>query len=161
MLAPKEFRGFFIYILYLYTHMKTSEKLLSKHSLRKTLARQMILEYFSIREGAQALSDLEKSLGGMADRATLYRTLKTFEDVGIVHKVVDPQGVVRYALCGLSCEETGNHTHTHVHFSCNQCSALVCLDEVFLPTLVLPEGFLAVEVQMVYSGICKKCSKQG
>jgi len=134
------------------------EKLLQRSGLRKTSARLMILDFLEGREGAQALGDLERELGELADRATLYRTLKSFEDVGLVHRVVDPAGVLRFALCGTQCSDGDTHRHGHVHFSCDDCGQLTCMEQIVLPELRLPEGFQVKDVQLVYSGVCSRCA---
>jgi Fur family transcriptional regulator, ferric uptake regulator len=134
------------------------EKLLKGAGLRKTSARLMILEFLERSAGAQALGDLERELGELADRATLYRTLKSFEDSGLVHRVVDPAGVLRFALCGHQCSEGDSHRHGHVHFSCDTCGQLTCLEQIVLPDLSLPTGFQVKDVQLVYSGVCSVCA---
>lgn len=130
--------------------------MLDRASLRKTGARMAILQYLQQSRGAQALSDLEKALGSKADRATLYRSLITFESKGLVHKVVDPDGVVRFALCEQECSGA-SHSHAHVHFSCIKCGQLLCLPDTHLPVVSLPEGFVPEGVQLVYYGRCNQC----
>jgi len=69
---------------------QNAQNILAKAGLRKTNARVEIIAFMDEQEGALALADLERSLLHLADRATLYRTLKSFEEAGVVHKVVDP-----------------------------------------------------------------------
>ena len=131
--------------------------ILEKAGLRKTNARLEIISFMDDQEGALALADLERSLLHLADRATLYRTLKSFEEAGVVHKVVDPSGVLRYALCQESCQTDQAHHHTHAHFSCKVCGKMICMEGLDLPSMTLPEGFLAEEAQLVFTGLCKSC----
>jgi Fur family transcriptional regulator, ferric uptake regulator len=137
--------------------MANLQAMLQRADLRKTGARLAILEFLQSARGASALSDLERDLGQVADRATLYRTLITFEEHGLVHRVVDPEGVVRYALCGTDCH-TQDHNHAHVHFSCSQCGQLLCLSETHLPAIALPPGFQPQGLQLVFHGLCDHCS---
>lgn len=137
--------------------MANLQALLQQADLRKTGARLAILDFLQKARGASALSDLERVLGETADRATLYRTLITFEEHGLVHRVVDPEGVVRYALCGSDCH-TEQHDHAHVHFSCSQCGQLLCLSETHLPAIALPPGFQPQGLQLVFHGLCDRCS---
>ena len=125
--------------------------------LRSTPARERIFEYLNTHERALALTDLERDLSAVGDRATLYRTLKSFEDAGLVHKVVGLDGVIRFALCETACGLHHAHFHTHAHFSCTQCGHLTCLQEIELPRIELPEGYQTNEVQLVFSGTCQHC----
>ncbi|MDA0931047.1 MAG: transcriptional repressor [Bacteroidetes bacterium] len=132
---------------------------LNKAGLRSTPARQRILEYLNQHERALALTDLERDLSDAGDRATLYRTLKSFEDAGVVHKVVGLDGVIRFALCESACRLHHAHFHTHAHFSCQNCGHLTCLQEIELPRIELPEGYTTDDVQLVFSGTCQHCAK--
>lgn len=136
---------------------QNAQNILAKAGLRKTNARVEIIAFMDEQEGALALADLERSLLHLADRATLYRTLKSFEEAGVVHKVVDPSGVLRYALCQESCQTDEAHQHAHAHFSCTSCGKMICLEELDLPPMKLPEGYLAEEAQLVFTGVCKSC----
>ena len=57
------------------------------------------------KEIAVTLSDIENAFE-KADRTTLYRTIKTFEEKDIVHQIDDGTGITKYALCeqGCSCD---------------------------------------------------------
>ncbi|MEY3321815.1 MAG: hypothetical protein RLZZ417_1398, partial [Bacteroidota bacterium] len=58
--------------------------LLKKHDLRLTQVRKEVLSVFLIKEQALSQSDIENDLG-KTDRITLYRTLRSFEDNGLIH----------------------------------------------------------------------------
>ena len=102
-------------------------------------------------------SDIEKGISIPCDRVTIYRTLATFLEKGILHKVLDDAGVTKYALCSSDCQD-GAHNHNHVHFKCGQCGETVCMDEVSLPAFQLPVGFQAQETNVLVKGTCDKCS---
>ena len=72
--------------------------------------------------GNKTLSDIENAFE-KADRTTLYRTIKTFEEKAIVHQIDDGTGITKYALCenGCNCEI---ETDLHLHFHCNNCNEL-------------------------------------
>ena len=63
-----------------------SETLLKNFKLRSTPNRQEILELFLQRNYALSHGDIEKEIDSQLDRVTLYRTLKTFLDRGLIHK---------------------------------------------------------------------------
>ncbi|WP_245584804.1 Fur family transcriptional regulator [Pedobacter glucosidilyticus] len=131
-------------------------KLLEENDLKKTQPRLSVLKVLTSREMATSQPDLEAILGKEIDRVTLYRTLKTFEDKGIIHKVIDHKGTANYAMCSHQCNAKEHH-HDHLHFNCTQCNHLYCLDECVLPQFTVPAGYQVENVQLIATGICAKC----
>lgn len=132
--------------------------MLKEHQLRHTDCREEVLGIFLEKEFALAHSDLERSLENSFDRVTLYRTLKSFLEKGIIHKVLDDEGTPKYALCNEQhCSEHA-HQHEHVHFKCQQCGQTQCLDSVQIPALQLPSGFSVQETNLLIQGTCQKCN---
>ncbi len=132
------------------------EKLLQKNNVRPTAMRILIFKFLSEKQAAAALTDIENNFA-KADRTTLYRTIKTFEEKGIVHQIDDGTGIAKYALCeeGCNCEI---ETDLHLHFHCNKCDETICLTDHKIPQINLPEGFVAENANLVIKGICDKCS---
>ena len=110
------------------------------------------------KEIALALTDIENAFI-KSDRTTLYRTLKTFEENGIVHQIDDGTGTAKYAICEEHCN-CELEQDLHLHFHCNSCDETVCLTEHKIPHINLPEGYKAKDVNLVVKGICDKCSGQ-
>lgn len=133
-----------------------SERLLKIFKMRSTPSRKEILDLFLKRTYALSHGDIEKEISNALDRVTVYRTLKTFLDKGLIHKVLDDQGSLKYALCKEACSETGHH-HDHVHFKCTHCLQTNCLD-LEIPAIKLPRGYKAKEMNILIQGICKQCS---
>ncbi len=138
--------------------MNAAEVLLKKHRLRITQFRVDTVSLFLQSGKALSSGDIE-SLLAEADRITLYRTLKTLEDKGIIHKAIDGTQVVKYALCEASCDEHHHHDE-HVHFHCTHCESTFCLDHIFVPSVTLPKGFTAAETNMIVNGTCQDCSRR-
>jgi len=136
--------------------MSEIEKLLEEKKVRPTAMRILIYRFMAQKEIAVALTDIEYAFA-KADRTTLYRTLKTFEENGIVHQIEDGTGISKYALCeeGCNCEIEQD---LHLHFHCSNCNETVCLTEHKIPQINLPDGYLAEDVNLVVTGICEKCS---
>lgn len=130
--------------------------ILKKNQLSITDSRKKILALFLKSEGALAHADIEKNTGEIFDRVTVYRTLQTFVEKGIIHLIPTTDNSVLYALCKDKCE-AGHHHDDHVHFICNACNKTICLDEVVVPKVRLPEGFTPYQSQMVVNGICGDC----
>lgn len=138
--------------------MATQTKdLLKEFDLRTTSCRTEILSLFIDKDYALSHSDIEQKISEAHDRVTVYRTLKTFLDKGLIHKVLDDGGSAKYALCKESCT-SDDHNHEHVHFKCIRCGMTNCLDNVEVPKISLPSGYNAIETNLLVQGICKACN---
>ena len=121
-----------------------------------TDSRVQILGLFYSNEGALAHADIEKKTSDAIDRVTIYRTLQTFEEKGLIHSIPTADNSVKYALCKEQCED-GHHHDNHVHFICDECGKTICLDDVLVPEVKLPKGFQVQQSNMVVNGICGDC----
>lgn len=136
--------------------MEEQLNILKKNNLSITDSRKKILELFLKETGALAHADIEKNTGEIFDRVTVYRTLQTFVEKGIIHHIPTTDNSILYALCKDNCE-AGHHHDNHVHFICNSCGKTICLDDVTVPTVKLPRGFKPNHAEMVVKGICGEC----
>lgn len=132
------------------------ENTLKAKEINPTAMRLLVLDFLQLQSYALSLTDLEKGLAP-ADRVTLYRTLKTFEESGLVHAIDDGTGTTKYALCKEQCEP-GEHHDVHVHFVCKKCGATFCLPKTQIPEVILPVNFHSEEINIVAKGICDQCS---
>ena len=124
--------------------------------IQPTAMRKMVYKHFIKEQNALSLSDLEEVFY-TADRTTLYRTLKTFEQKGILHTITENNST-KYLLCQNECEE-GKHHDIHVHFLCTKCQQVTCLEEIDLTKLQLPKDYQFKEFQFMTRGICPLCQK--
>lgn len=138
--------------------MMTAKTLLGNYALRQTGTRAEILSIFLQEQRALSQREIESSMKRSCDRVTIYRTLSTFMEKGLVHKVLDHSGVTKFALCTSECGESGSHKHDHIHFTCTNCGKTLCVDDVAIPSLTLPPGYLAKEVNVLIQGTCANCS---
>lgn len=132
-------------------------ELLDKHHLKKTDARFSVLEVLARRGAATSQPFLEDLLGKDIDRVTLYRVLNTFEEKGIIHKIIDSRGTANYAVCSSFCTEH-QHYDQHLHFNCNVCNNVYCMNQIHVPDMKLPPGFKMKTVNLIVTGICDRCS---
>jgi len=130
--------------------------ILKKNQLSITDGRKKILEMFLKSAGALAHADIERNAESSFDRVTVYRTLQTFVEKGIIHNIPTTDNSILYALCKDNCE-AGHHHDNHVHFICDKCNKTFCLDDVTVPAVKLPKGFKLTHSKMVVSGICMDC----
>jgi len=132
------------------------QQLLKKNQLSITESRSKILELFLQQNGALAHADIEKRSGAGFDRVTVYRTLQTFVEKGIIHTIPTADNSILYALCKDECTEGHHHDH-HVHFVCKKCGNTICLEDITVPDVKLPAGYQATQVEVVVNGVCKDC----
>ena len=130
--------------------------LLKDHGLRLTDSRKDVVQFFLRKGYAIGQPELETQLSHF-DRVTIYRTLNTLLEKGILHKVFDDSGVMKYALCPEHCHVIHEHQEKHLHFKCVQCDHIVCLDTVSIPHIELPHGYTFLDAQFLVRGVCRNC----
>ena len=135
--------------------MENVNKILEQKAVRITLMRQLLLEYFVKENAVSGLSELEKAFP-KSDRITMYRTLKTFEEKGILHSIKGEGEEAKYALCIEHCSPI-NHIDQHPHFQCEKCKQVTCIDSQLIPSMELPDRYVQKEVTMMIKGICPDC----
>ena len=134
------------------------DDILRRNSLSVTESRKKILNLFLNVQGALAHGDIERKAGEKFDRVTVYRTLQTFVEKGIIHTIPTTDNSVRYALCKDSCTE-GHHHDNHVHFICLQCGTALCLEDIVVPEIKMRRGFSINEIEVVVKGTCLDCQQ--
>lgn len=133
------------------------EELLKSRKLRVTDFRLAVLDIFDQNKHAVSMEQIEASLGEF-DRITLYRTIKSFIEKGIIHEIVMSGDIKKLALCDDSCESHDHaHHHQHVHFRCKKCEEVFCEDVDNFPNLGL-SGFQIDSIEIQAQGICKNCA---
>ncbi|HTS43310.1 MAG TPA: transcriptional repressor [Puia sp.] len=133
----------------------TADDILKRNQLSITSSRKKILNLFLHGTGALSHGDIEKKAGEKFDRVTIYRTLQTFVDKGIIHSIPTADNSIHYALCKDDC--SSGHHDNHVHFICSNCGNTICLEDVTVPPIKLPKGFISSQVEMIVSGVCSHC----
>jgi len=121
---------------------------------RNTVAKTEIKKLIHSSDVALSHTEIQAALNDLCDRVTIYRVLDRLVEEGSVHRIVNVDGVIKYAECH-DCEK--QHHHNHVHFSCEKCKSVTCLEDVE-PTFKLPKQYQVKEVNFTLSGLCPKCS---
>jgi Fur family transcriptional regulator, ferric uptake regulator len=130
------------------------ENVLRSRNIRVTQNRIDILKVFQESGEALSQSSVEDKLQKL-DRITLYRTLKTFEQAGIIHQALDGTGTAKFALCYETCDKK-EHRHEHAHFHCSQCNKTLCID-VKIPEFAFPAQYKIESSHLIVRGLCKNC----
>ena len=131
------------------------EDRLENRNIKPTAMRMIVLKHMVESGVAVSLGDLEKKIE-RADKATLYRTLKTFEEKKLIHSIDDGSGSVKYGLCEEDCE--CHPQDQHIHFHCIKCNETYCLTQSKLPQTQIPLGFKASSASLIYKGVCPNCN---
>lgn len=136
--------------------MKETDKKLTMRNIKPTAMRELVLKVLTEQNVAISLTDLEQKFDN-ADKTTLYRTLKTFEENKLIHSIDDGTGSVKYALCKETCQ--CHPEDLHVHFLCTKCHQTYCLNDISIPSIALPVNFKLETINLVVKGICSNCDK--
>lgn len=121
---------------------------------RNTKGKQMVLDVLSNSSQALSVDDIHCMLSEL-DRSTIYRILLSFQEDCLVH-TIEVEGKIFFALCNTCCKD---HVHKddHVHFKCEKCEKITCLDNSVLVTKLEP-GYVVNQIDCLLVGLCKLCS---
>ena len=129
--------------------------LMKEHGIKPTANRIIVAKALS--EGIRPLSmtELEDRIGSI-DKSGIFRSLTLFKEHHLVHVLEDGDGV-RYELCHSHDHAVDNDMH--IHFHCEHCGETICLEDLAIPEVQLPQGYLMHSANFVLKGICPKCQK--
>jgi len=135
--------------------------LLKKESLRITKSRQMVAEILILNKDKYLSSDdihqkilLSKNIS--CDQASVYRTLASFEKIGIIKKSSFYNDASRYKL-DESFGEKASHEH---YFKCNKCSSIEAFSDCFISKKekeLEKNGYRNLSHHLEITGFCPSC----
>ncbi len=125
-------------------------------NIKKIPAKQAVEQLINKATTAVSHNELIGQLKDQYNRVTIYRSLDRLVDDGKIHRIIDMDGVSKYAMCH-TCEHDHHHNHNHVHFSCTACQEVTCLENI-IPHFELPTEYTTQEVNFTVSGVCPKCN---
>jgi len=132
-----------------------AKDLLKKSGLKSTATRvdliNLIHDYGSAIPFSLIQSHFEST-----DRITVYRTIQTLEQKGLIHKAFANKSKTYYALCDHHCT-SAEHYHDHVHFQCTVCDTVSCEDLPNQIAIELPD-FQIEKINVHLTGVCKACA---
>jgi Fur family transcriptional regulator, ferric uptake regulator len=135
---------------------KKLTKLLKQHGQSVTSSRLLVFEALQNRE-PQTMAELVRRVGNKSDRASVYRTIAIFEQLGIVQRL---QIGWKYKL-----ELSHEFSHHHHHMSCRSCGKVISISEddtieAQLLALAQRHQFTISSHQLEIQGLCLTCSKK-
>lgn len=129
------------------------QKLLKKHGLRLTQPRRIVFEFLINAGEPVQLRQILGLQGNWVDRASLYRTVKLYKELGILHEVHRRGG--DWLELG---EEFSPHHH---HITCIDCGTTSVIEshqlESDLRRIARGSGYELLEHQVEISGRCPTC----
>jgi Fur family ferric uptake transcriptional regulator len=132
----------------------TLKALLRKNNSSLTKPRKVVFNLLLGQE-PQSMQVLVKRAEGKVDRATVYRTIELFEELGIVHRL----NIGWKYKVELSDLFLGHHHHFH----CTNCGKTFTMQanpmlETMIDSAVAKEGYSPRSHNLEISGLCPACS---
>ena len=130
-------------------------ELMKDHGIRPTANRIIVAQALAEESRPLTMTELEDRIGSI-DKSGIFRTLTLFKEQHLVHVLEDGEGV-RYELCHSHDHSVDNDMHLHFH--CERCGQTICLEDLPIPEVQLPDGYEMQSANFVLKGICPKCRK--
>jgi len=144
-----------------------AEALLKRFGLRRTPVRNEVLDLL-VRAGRPiSVPQILAQLKGL-DTVTVYRTLNTFVEKKLVHRIRGDDRTWLYALGpagAADAEDAAGKSkpqHLHPHFVCDECGKVECLEASRIPrslieALAVDRSYAISYPEVVLHGMCPKC----
>lgn len=119
-----------------------------------TRPRQVVFEALS-GNGPLTTADLIKTINKRIDKVSVYRTIKLFEEIGIIQRL---SFGFKYKL-----ELSDRFSEHHHHLTCISCGKVTDINkyelESFINSIASDKGFSPSSHQIEIQGYCQSCSK--
>jgi Fe2+ or Zn2+ uptake regulation protein len=150
----------------------TADVRLRDAGLRKTPVRVSVLELLGRNARPMSVPQILAKLKGV-DTVTVYRTLGTFVEKRLAHRVRGGGGdrTWMYALgAGATRPDDDANgaapAHNHPHFVCDACGKVECVEEAEIPSdfvasLGVGSAYAVSYPEVVLHGVCAKCGGVG
>lgn len=140
--------------------METSAKnLLAKAGIKPTSNRILVLRELMHSPNPLSLIELDTRLGTL-DKSSILRVLNLLTASHLLHCMEDGRGIEKYELClSPHAENPFEHTDMHPHFYCEKCGKVVCLSDLQIPQVEVPEGYEVHSVNYMLKGVCPDCKE--
>ena len=133
--------------------LKSALLTLKVSGLRVTSARKLILGFLTKAHGPFTSEEIHAGIRSKScDLVTVYRTLSTLEEIGLVRKYDVGDRVARFEfLCAV---------HPHHHLICKSCKKIEVLHSSLLDEVrkvASRKGFATLSPSIDVFGVCKSC----
>jgi Fur family transcriptional regulator, ferric uptake regulator len=134
---------------------KQIDDLLKSVKLKRTAPRITILNILLNTDKPRTAEEIIEAINKNGpNKVTVYRTLESMVESGLVHKAFIHKRAEYYELAN-HC--TNNQCHPH--FVCTNCGKTHCLTEMLIPFAKSPyKGFIIKRQQVQLEGLCPTCA---
>jgi Fe2+ or Zn2+ uptake regulation protein len=131
------------------------DKLLNSAKLKRTGPRRTIVEVLLKTRGPQTAEEIIGAAGRTKiNKVTVYRTLDSMIEAGLVHRAFISDETCHYELADRCTQH-----QCHPHFVCSGCGRTQCLTQVNIPMASNPPaGFIIERQQVRLEGLCPDCA---
>lgn len=136
--------------------MKDIETILNEASIKPTSNRILVLRELIKSPCPLSLGELEATIRTM-EKSSILRTLNILLEHNLIHAIEDGRGVIKYEQC--SGHFDGQDLDMHVHFYCESCRKLTCFEDIAVPAIDIPGGYVPRTVNYLVKGTCPDCLK--
>ncbi len=131
--------------------------ILQRAGLRRTPVRAAVLAVLGESGQPLGVPQVLERLPQDTDAVTVYRTLNTFTQKKLVHRVHGEDRTWRYAISADLATP-----HEHPHFVCDACGTVECLEQSQIPrdfirSLRVASRYNVHYPEVVLHGVCPKC----
>ena len=128
---------------------------LKRGDLKLTVPRKSILEVLVNEHGPFTAEEILKQMPRKTcDTATVYRSLTSMEEAGLIHRCEFGDGVARYEL------REPDTAHHHHHLICRVCKKIDIIDEDEIEEIdkfATKKGYSKVSHILEFFGVCPNC----
>jgi len=132
-----------------------ARRMLKEVGLYRTKARVAVLE--TLMEASSPLPQdriASQPAAGAFDKVTIYRTLESLTQAGLVHRAFMHSRAWHFELANHCTEK-----QCHPHFTCTNCGVTHCLTDISVPLVRIPhKGFVITRQQVRLEGLCPACA---
>jgi Fur family ferric uptake transcriptional regulator len=129
--------------------------------LKLTPSRLKVLELLEKSRCLMSIDELVEKLSGKSEKkrvdwTTIYRTVLSFKEAGLVQDVMLEDGVTRYEFL---CEAPDN-AHHHHHVRCRKCGKISPIEVCEIRKIeraIEALGYTELSHRLEFSGLCRAC----
>ncbi len=132
-----------------------ARQMLQQAKLYCTEARLAILQVLMQADRPLRQDQIAEQLALRAlNKVTVYRTLESLMEVGLVHRAFTYKRAWYFELADHCTEH-----QCHPHFTCTNCGVTTCLTHILVPMAkVSQKGFVINRQQVRLEGLCPACA---
>ncbi|MBP5625864.1 MAG: transcriptional repressor [Bacteroidales bacterium] len=139
----------------MHAHHEDPVALMQEHGIKATANRILILNALLQAGRPLSMTEIETALESV-DKSIISRSLAAFREHRLLHALADDGAGVRYEVC--HCAEEEEDSDLHVHFHCERCGRTFCFEDLPIPAVRYPDGFMVENVEHTAHGICPDCA---